>query len=86
MKINKDGQAITERFFQTIELLKQLKKIRGLNTYTKKYGINRWNLITVRNQPEISVLKPEWLVPLVRDFGVSAEWLLTGQGSIYKYD
>lgn len=84
MKINKDGQDITKRFFQVLELLKQSRKIRGLNTYTTLYGINRWNLITVRNNPDISVLKPEWLVPLVKDFNVSAEWLLTGKGNIYK--
>ncbi len=84
MKINKDGQAITERFFQSIELLTQLRKIRGLNTYTTRYNINRWNLITVRNNPQKSILKPEWLVPLVEDFNVSAEWLLTGRGNIYK--
>lgn len=84
MKINADGQAITHRFFQTIELLKQVQKIRGLKTYTDLYDINRWNLITVRKNPKTSILKPEWLVPLIRDFNVSAEWLLTGRGSIYK--
>ncbi|MBR1775079.1 MAG: hypothetical protein IJ759_06090 [Bacteroidales bacterium] len=85
MKINKNGVEITQRFFQAIELLKQTKKIRGLGTYTRENGINRWNLITVRNKPEISVLKPEWLVPLVTEYGFSAEWLLTGRGTIYKY-
>ncbi|MBO6117322.1 MAG: hypothetical protein J6P44_02140 [Bacteroidales bacterium] len=85
LTINKDGIAITERFFQAIELLKMQRKIRGLQTYTREYNINRWNLVSTRNKPDRSVLKPEYLVPLVRDFGVSAEWLLTGRGAIFKY-
>ena len=85
LTINKDGIAITERFFQAIELLKMQRKIRGLQTYTREYNINRWNLVSTRNKPDRSVLKLEYLVPLVRDFGVSAEWLLTGRGAIFKY-
>lgn len=82
MIISEDGVMITKRFFEAIELLKRQKTIRGLGTFTRNRGVNKWNLITVRKQPECSVLKPELLAWLVLDYGISAEWLLTGKGEI----
>lgn len=82
MKISESGIAITKRFFEAIEYLRSQKIIRGLKTFTDRHGINYWNLCTVRNQPDKSVLKPEWLEWLVEDYKVSANWLLTGTGNI----
>ena len=82
MKISKDGVEITKRFFEAIDMLIAQKRIRGLLTFTKAHDINYWNITTVRNQPEVSVLKPEWLSYLVQDYGISSEWLLTGRGGM----
>lgn len=81
MNISQNGIAITKRFFEAIEKLRELKKIRGLKTFTSKHDINYWNICTVKNQPEKSVLKPEWLGWLVEDYNVSSSWLLTGEGT-----
>lgn len=83
MKISQDGIAITKRFFLAIDVLITQKKIRGLNTFTKKHDINYWNLCTLRNDPQIRVLKPEYLSYIVTDFNVSPTWLLTGIGSMF---
>lgn len=82
MNISKEGVLVTKRFFEAIDMLKAQKKIRGLQTFTNRYEINRWNLLTVRTQPEVSVLKPEWIVYLVRDYGISADWILLGKGGM----
>lgn len=84
MKISNEGISVTKRFFEAIDMLKAQKKIRGLQTFTNRYDINRWNLVTVRTQPEVSVLKPEWIVYLVRDYGISADWILLGRGGMFS--
>lgn len=84
MNISKEGIAVTNRFFEAIDMLKAQKKIRGLQTFTRQYDINRWNLITVKQNPEKSILKPEWIVYLVRDYGVSADWVLLGKEPMFR--
>lgn len=84
MKISQEGIAITKRFFAAIDRLREEKKIRGLQTFTREQGINYWNLNTVKKQPERSVLKPEWLYYLVTNYGISSEWLITGNGEFYR--
>lgn len=83
MRISSEGIDVTNRFFEAISALKAQKNIRGLQTFTRRYGINRWNAINLRNHPERSVLKPEWLVYLVRDYGISTKWLLLGKGKMF---
>lgn len=84
MNISPEGVAITNRFFEAIEMLKQQKKIRGLQTFTKSYDINRWNVNTVKQNPESSVLKPEWINYIVQDYGISAKWIITGKGGMFS--
>ncbi len=84
MKISQEGIAITKRFFLAIDRLKEEKRIRGLQTFTREYDINYWNICTLKKQPERSVLKPEWLYYLVKNYNVSSEWLITGRGHFYK--
>lgn len=84
MKISQEGIEVTKRFFEAIDMLKAQKVIRGLQTFTREHDINYWNITTVKNQPEVSVLKPEWIVYIVRDFGISADWILLGRGGMFK--
>lgn len=81
-----DGIAITNRFFQAIEELKKRKEIRGLGTYTKRYNVNRWNLITLRDNPEKGNLKPEHIAYLIEGYDISPEWILLGRGKMFKYE
>lgn len=77
-----DSQKVIGRFFQALYYLKEQRVIRGKQTFTRKYGINRWNLNTLEQDMGRDIFQTAWLTYLVEDFGVSAEWLLTGRGEI----
>lgn len=72
---------ITKRFFEALDMLKTQKRIRGMKTFTREYGENYWNFYTCRK--EGLRIKQEWLTYLVRDYDVSAQWLLTGKGGMF---
>ena len=82
MIISQEGQAITKRFFDAIEILSSNRTIRGLKTFTDKNGINRRNFIRVKKFQECSVLKPEWIFYLCTDYNISASWIITGKGDM----
>lgn len=80
---NSDSQKVIVRFFEAIYHLKADKIIKGKKTFTEKYGINRWNFNTLEKSPERDIFQAAWLTYLVRDYGVSSRWLLTGDGEFY---
>lgn len=84
LNITPAGLAITKRFFLAVDVLIGQRQIRGMKTFTDLYGINYWNFSSLRKEPARRMLKPEWLTYLVSDFGVNADWLLTGVGSMFK--
>ena len=73
---------VRARFFAALAMLTSggTKVMRGKATFCRKYGINRRNLWTMERNPQAGFLEAAWLVYLVRDYGVSADWLLTGRG------
>ncbi|MDR0682550.1 MAG: hypothetical protein LBG15_11995 [Dysgonamonadaceae bacterium] len=80
---NEEGQKIVERFFEALFNLKERKVIRGKQTFTRRYGINNRNFWLLEKDKSRDILQLAWLSHLVTDYGVSAEWLLTGNGNMY---
>lgn len=80
----KDSQRIVARFFEALQRLKADRKIRGKQTFTRAYNINRWNMLTLEKDHTRDIFQPAWLTYLVEDYGVSAQWLLTGKGDFYR--
>ncbi len=78
-----ESQQIIKRFFEVLYVLKDRRIIRGKKTFTERYNINRWNLNTLEKNPERDIFQTAWLTYLVRDYGVSATWLLTGIGDMF---
>lgn len=72
---------IVDRFFACLALLKERRVIRGVQTFTRRYDIDRRNLAKLREDFSRGIFKPCWLSFLVKDYGVDARWLLTGEGS-----
>ncbi len=80
-----DSQKIVKRFFEALHYLKDQKIIRGKQTFTTRFNINRWNLNSLEKDPSRDIFQPAWLTYLVNEYGVSATWLLTGRGEILKF-
>lgn len=83
-RISDTGIEITNRFFEAIDELKRQKVIRGLRTFTIRFNANRSSLIVAKENPATNQVKPECLTYLVEGYGVSADWLLTGRGEMFK--
>lgn len=83
---NKDSVRVVCRFFVALQLLKERRAIRGKKTFTDRYGINRWNFCTCQKEPHRDLFQTAWLTYLVRDYGVSARWLLLGEGDVFGAD
>lgn len=76
-------RAIADRFFFAIETLSDRKVIRGLQTFTRRHGINYGNMNTLKNHRDRYSIKTEYLAFLAQDYGVSCEWLLLGNGDMF---
>lgn len=77
------SKQIISRFYEALDAIIAQKKIRGVNTYCRLYEIDRRNLIAQRKDLERGWFQVSWLVPMVREYGVSSSWLLTGFGSMF---
>jgi hypothetical protein len=80
---NPESIEIIRRFYEAIDWLIANKVIRGKQTFTNRYNINRWNFNTVRQKPESDMFQLVWISHLIKDFGVSAEWIMTGKGCMF---
>lgn len=74
---------IVARFFEALAWLKESRQIRGVKTFTDRYGIHRRSLQRLKKDPGTNDFKAVWLTYLVADFGIDAAWLLTGEGRMH---
>ena len=81
-----DSQKVIKRFFEALYYLKDMKIIRGKQTFTNEFGINRWNLNTLEKDMSRDIFQVSWLTCLVQKYGVSSTWLLTGRGEILSFN
>ena len=73
---------INRRFFEALDILKSRREIGGIKEFAQKYNAPPANLYTIRKNG-YGMIKAEWLHHLVRDYGISGDWLLTGEGNMF---
>lgn len=78
------SKQIMERFYSALDAIIAMKKIRGVNTYCRLNNIDRRNFIAQRKDLERGWFQLSWLYPMVKEYGVSAKWLLTGFGRMFE--
>ena len=80
---NTESVKTVERFFEALYELKRRKAIRGISAFSRIYGINKGGFYKLEKDKTRDILQLVWLSHLVTDFGVSADWLLTGNGDMF---
>ena len=83
---NEQSQAIILRLFTALRTLKERKIIRGMKTFTDRYGINRWNFSELEKNPSRDMFEVEWLAIVCRDYDINPFWLLSGKGEMFTQD
>lgn len=78
------SQQIIQRFYDALDAIIAMKKIRGVNTFCVANGIDRRNFLAQRKDLNRGWFQVSWLQPMVKEFGVSAKWLLTGSGRMFE--
>ena len=66
-----DSQKIVRRFFEALYRLKDDGKIRGKQTFTREFDINRWNLNKLEKNLASDIFQPAWLTYIVKEYKVS---------------
>jgi hypothetical protein len=62
-----ESEKIVERFFEALYILKRKRVIRGKQTFTRKYGINNWNLWLLEQDKSRDILHSVAVLP---DYGL----------------
>lgn len=90
-KVSQQVIEIQTRFFQALDMLIESGKIRGLQTFCNEYGLHRPKYSNVKNHLSdpsegtgYKFIDMDALSYIVSDFGISANWLLTGKGGMFE--
>lgn len=73
---------IMQRFYVALDTIIAMKRIRGVQTYCRLYNIDRRNFLAQKKDLDRGWFQVSWLYPMVKEYGISAKWLLTGYGKM----
>lgn len=91
--IRPEMQVIQKRFFEALDILITTGKIGGLQPFCNNHGLNRVkysNIRTEMRKPDkvketnYKVIDLDALSHLCKDFNISSDWLLLGNGKMFK--
>ena len=75
---------INKRFFQALDMIVQSGAIRGEATFCNEHNIDRRNFQKTRIKPTEQRIRIEWIYYLSTDFNISADWIFTGKGGMFR--
>lgn len=81
-EIARTPEPVTVRFFEAFAALVEQRRTNP-SAFCEAGEIDRPNFLKQRREPWRRILRPEWLSLMVRKYGVSADWLLTGRGQMF---
>jgi transcriptional regulator with XRE-family HTH domain len=82
--ISTTTQEIQDRFFEAMNELIAQEKI-SMRYFCRKYDLNRIKYLRLKaGNRGYKVIDIDALTYLSKDYNVSAEWLLTGDGNMFK--
>lgn len=73
------SEKIVQRWFEAFDHLTRTDQIYSVRAFAADLGISRTALVRLRTEPTRK-FELELLAVLVRDYGVKAHWLITGNG------
>jgi len=88
--ISRHTEAIQNRFFDALDVLKETKRISGLKPFCEENGLNHTKYVNLRkvksNQNHVTKYKLIDLDALyyISQKGISVEWIVTGRGQMLK--
>jgi hypothetical protein len=78
------AEKIQSRFFKALNTLIRQEKIHTLNSFCLKYGLHKSKYYELRDGGHYKFIDIDALNYLVKDYGVSADWLITGKGKMFR--
>lgn len=75
---SEDTLAIMNRFFEAFDAARGLGRIKSITNFCESNGIDKRHFYAQRKDLGRGFFEVGWLMPLVRNYGVSTAWLLSG--------
>ena len=64
---------VISRFYEALDAIIEKKDIRGIQTYSREYEIDKRNLYAQREDLNKGYFEIYWILPLIKDFNVSSD-------------